>query len=256
MHLKLTSLLILILLGSMTTSYCQTKLVIKPSLSIGFGFNHITNKQAADESFTSPKPGFTLLLNGRVEYHFNPKSYIELCVKGSEAAFSFGFGLKNVFDYIHQKSVETTQFNISYNRFLNKEKGLFKKLTNNNLFIRTKIGLGFGISPNRNKEYYNLYFKDEYFSENTSIASYWRNYSATPDRSIGIHVMGRIGFSFYKKKKELFDLILEYNQGLTNLTNIDLQYNINGTTYSALLGSRGTNVNITAGIPITLFRSK
>ena len=237
---------------SSTTSFCQRKLVLKPGLSIGYGFNHIKDKRTAETSFASPRPGFTMTLDGRIEYYLNNSSFIDLAIKGSEAAFSFGFS-NDVFKTIHQTSVEYTQINLSYNRFIGNEIPFFKKLTAVPVSIRRKISLGLGFNKNRSYEYYKEYFYQQYLGESATRVTWWRLYTATPDHDFGVHLIAKAGFSIYRNKRELFDLMIGYNKGIRNLTKIDLQYNINGTTYAALLGTRGSNIHITAGLPITLF---
>jgi hypothetical protein len=233
---------------------CQKKLVIKPGLSFSSGFNRIQNRLTSEKSFVSPKPGVWLSLNARVEYYINEKSFFDFTIKGSEAAFSFRFGIKNVFSYVHQTSAETTQFNLAYNLFLKKQKFIFKKITRNQIFFKPKLGVGVGLAINKSAKYYRTYFYNQYFGETNSLVSYWRLYTATPYHKISLQAFGKVGFSVFRNKKELFDLLLEYNKGLMNLTNVDLQYNINGTNYKVLLGSRGTNINLTVGIPLTLLR--
>jgi len=184
MYSRAIALLILILFGG-TTSYCQAKLVIKPGLSIGYGFNYIQNKLTAEESFTSPKPGFTLVLNGRAEYYLDSSTFLDLTFKGSEAFFSFRFGIDKVFSYIHQTSASMNQFNVGINRF----------------FIKPKIGVGIGLAFNADEDYYQRNFANESYRVVASSVSYSRKYTITPDKSIGVILIGRIGFSFYKDKK-------------------------------------------------------
>jgi hypothetical protein len=257
MHFKIIILTIAAFLCGIKAGNCQKKIVIKPGLSINSGFNQIQNRLTAENSFESPTPNFTLTLNGRAEYYFNSRSFIDLTVKGSEANFSFGFGLKNTFAYKQLAAVELTQFNLGYNRFFKREKTWFKKFTANEILFKPKFGAGFGVTPNKNAGYYRTYLYQQYQSENTlSGINYSRLYTATPDKKIGLHVFGKIGFSIFRNKKELFDLLLEYNKGLINLTDVELQYNINGTNYRVLLGSKGTTLNLTVGFPITLLKFK
>jgi len=247
-------LIIILYLFTFKSINAQRKIVLKPGLSLGYGFNNIQHKLNTEGSFRSPKPGFTATLNGRLEYYFDPNSFINLSVKGSEAAFSFGFGIKKEFSYLYQTSVEYTQLNFAYNHYLLKEKPILKKLYDSKLVIRYKAGIGAGFNKNRNQDYYKLYFTNQYGGATTPLYSYWRLYTATPSKAIGCHFIATSGLSFYFKNREIIDINFEYNKGILNMTDVDLKYNINGNDYHVILGSKGSNFNLTIGIPITLYR--
>jgi hypothetical protein len=236
-------------------SYGQQKLVLKPGLSMSYGLNEIKERIKTESSFHSPKPGLTLSLDGRIEYYLNDRELLDLTVKGSAVAFSFVFGA-DWFKYIHQTSADITQINLGYNRFFKNSKFLFKKLSQNSLSLKPKFGLGAGLAINKSLDYYLTYFQNQYLGEQTSFGSYWRLYTATPDNKISMQAFARIGFCIFKKSRELFDLVLEYNQGIQKLSTMDLKYNIEGINYHVLLASKGTNINLTLGVPITLVRWK
>lgn len=234
--------------------HAQKKIVLKPGLMCTYGLNYIKSKGTAETSFYSPQPGFTGTLAGRAEFFFNKNSFIDFTIKGSEAALSFKLDKKNIFKNIHQTAVDITQLNFAYNTYLGKEKRIFKT----KFSTRLKTGIGLGVSINKNSAYYREYLYRKYYGVSAPNVTFWWLYTATPDVNTGFNALARLGWSFYNKEKdkEVFDIFIEYNKGLRNLTNVDLQYNINGTTYQTYLGSRGTNINITAGFPITIWRKK
>ncbi len=234
--------------------HAQKKIVIKPGLTLRYGFNTINERGTAESSLKTSRPSFLLTLAGRAEYFFNKNSFIDFTIKGSDAAFSYKFSQKDIFIFVDKRSVDMTQFNFSYNKYLNVERRIFKTKFSS----RIKAGLGFGFGINRNRRYYNEYHYRVFYGTTTPRVTFWSLYTATPDVNTGFNALARLGWSFYNKEKdkEVFDIFIEYNKGLRNLTNVDLQYNINGTTYQTYLGSRGTNINITAGFPITIWRKK
>ena len=257
MTIKKTILFLLFFLIYQLQSNAQAKLVFKPGMSFSAGFNHLKDWQYVDPSFITPEPALFVSLNGRMEFHFDSLDMVDLTVKGSEAACSYSFGLP-LFSFIDQISIRTTQLNFAYNMNFRRAWRILKKRKNGELHLRPKIGLGAGLTINASEKYYQKYHHDRFIS-NIDINQglfYSRVYTAEHDANIGCNILLRAGISLLKNRKELCDLILEYNIGLSNLADIDVQYNINNELYSALLGSRGTNINATIGVPITLIRFK
>ncbi|MEO8771719.1 MAG: hypothetical protein ABI402_16605 [Ferruginibacter sp.] len=224
-------------------------------MSIGYGFNAIKNKIIVENSFRSPKPGFSLFLNGRIEGHLSKNDFVDLTVKGSEAAFGYSFGIAGVFKYTFQTSVEYLQVNVGYNVYFSRWP-ILRKLFKRSIFLKPKIGIGVGLSTNKSNDYYREFFYNQYYQVSTSRYNFWTLYTAVPERKISYHGILRAGLSINKNNKELFDLILEYNKGLAYVSTMDLKYNLNGITSNIILGTRGSNINLTAGIPITILRKR
>ena len=253
--MRILAIILLLLFFVQAKSFSQKKIVLKPGLSIAYGFNAIKNKIIAENSFRSPKPGFSLFLNGRIEGYLSKNNFVDLTVKGSEAAFGYSFGIPGVFKYTFQTSVEYLQLNVGYNRYFSRWRVL-EKIFKKSIFLRPKIGIGIGISTNKSNDYYKEFFYNQYYEVSTSRYHFWTLSTVVPERKISYHAVLRAGLSIIKNNKKLFDLVLEYNKGLAYIATMDLKYNINGITSNTILGSRGSNINLTAGIPITIFRKR
>jgi hypothetical protein len=90
------------------------------------------------------------------------------------------------------------------------------------------------------------------YGDTIKYSNNW-NYISHNKTGISIAMNFNIGFHNKVKNKDLFELTFYFNQGLINIINVDVNYQLNSIHSNTKLYSKGTNYGIVLCIPIKIF---
>ncbi|MGQ0737688.1 MAG: hypothetical protein ACT4OJ_01385 [Bacteroidota bacterium] len=236
------------------TVYSQ-KIILRP----GFGFLRTFNSvlfEPNENGFKAPANNINFAGSLGIEYLVSDKLSIEAGFENGILGYSYTLkkgGNSCLIEYTHFEGFDVLQLNIGINRI----SGFFPvvKIFQKQYSGKFKVSIGTGINKfgreeselNESQYFYKSVCPDGYDSLKATTRF------LTKTANWGFHCWVKTGIRvFNQKRKELFDLSLFYNLGLTKQYAADIDYYLNNDFYTAKLESRGSQMGFRVGFPIRI----
>lgn len=248
--------LIIIFLLCFNLSHAQEKLILEPHILLQYDKGYLISKTDGDNSFKSPVPSLSLYIGAFVEYYYKKNKSILLSFDGTAGQLSFRTTLNGAtckIVHTHQIEMNLSQISVGFSQYLRNKNILRRLLPNSTISLFPKFSFGFGLSKNKPQSEYDQYFNKTYVS-GCSVDTFKYSYTTKVDSKFNLSLWIGYGIKILHKKKEVLSLGIYYNKGLMNQFKTELNYKLNNNAYSAIIGSRSSNINIKIGVPITLRR--
>lgn len=237
-------------------TYSQ-RIAIRPQLGFGKVKNSIIQK-SNEESFHSPSKNFNFVGSVAIEYFINEKTSIETELHNGIIGYSYRVsktGNSCLIVYNHFEGFDVMQLNLGINKSLNSFPLI--KLLKKQFSGRIKVFLGTGANRLRrtngelNESQY--FYKSVCPDGNDSLKATTRLITKTS--GLGGYLCFKTGIRILNQnKKELFDISLFCNFGLTKQYEADVDYYLNNSFYTSKLAAKGTQWGFKLGIPITIWK--
>lgn len=244
------------------TGFGQRQLFITPSLGMNFPLSYTVIPAAGDGGYRANVFDFGASFDLSLQYQLNPKWILFGGVKASQnAGFSFKYGVPSR-DYSKGR-FSTTSYTpsipVGFIRHLSTQKWLklkrrsaiLERISGNKdedvlYLILFKMRLLAGVS-------YNYVVPATYDNQVRSF-SYGRYLYTVKDRNYFSPFLG-LNFQFFNYHKKHFQLTLLYSQGLKQVIEAGVDYQLLSGNYEATLGSRGSYLSLQLGYPIKVYGS-
>jgi|GEM_PF-5129059 len=225
----------------------------------GFGFIRTFNSgilKPREEGFKTPANNLNFVGSLGIEYHVSDKFSLEASFENGILGYSYSLrkgGNSCLIVYTHFEGFDVLQLNLGINR-ISKPFQLMKAF-HKQYSCKLKISLGTGVNKfgrknselNESQYFYKSVCPDGYDSLRATTRL------LTKTAAFGIHGWVKTGIRvFNQKRKELFDLSLFYNMGLTKHYEADIDYYLNNDFYTAKLRSKGSHMGFKVGFPIRI----
>jgi hypothetical protein len=231
------------------------KIVIRP----GAGFSHVCNAvitPPGEKGFQSETRNFNFIGNLSAEFYFNDHASMEAGLHNGIIGYSYRVQLTGSscrIVYRHFQGIDVMQLNVNYNWFSSSFPLI--KIFKDNYSGILKLSAGAGLNR--------LGWSNQELNEN---AYYYRSVCPggldsmkattrliTKTSGLGGFLCSKIGLRLLNsRRKELFDLSVYYNLGLTRQYVADIDYFLNDNHYSASLAAKGTQLGFIISVPVTI----
>jgi hypothetical protein len=240
----------------------QRQLFITPSLGMNFPLCYTISPATGDGGYRANVFTFGASFDLSVQYQINPKWILFGGVKASEnAGVSFKYGVSSI-DYRWGKFSTvsyTPSTPVGFMRHLSTQKWLklkrrsviLERITGNKnedvlYLILFKLRLLAGVSYN--------YIMPATGENELSGFSNGTLLFAVEDRSYFSPFLG-LNFQFFNYHKNHFQLTMLYSQGLNQVIEANVDYQLLSGDYEATLGSRGSYISLQLGYPLKVYDS-
>ena len=240
----------------------QRQLFITPSLGMNFPLSYTINQAIGDAGYRANTFDFGASFDLSLQYQLNPKWILFGGVKASEnVGFSFKYGDRQQDSFYGKLSVAnyTPSIPIGFMRHL----GTYKWVK-----LRRRSAIIENISGKKNEDVlYLILFRLRFLGG----VSYSYVVPATYDNQLDSFSSGTflktvnnrnffspflgLNLQFFNYHKDHFQLTLLYSQGLKQVIEANVNYQLLSGDYEATLGSRGSYISLQLGYPIKIYDS-
>jgi len=237
----------------------QRQLFITPSLGMNFPLSYTISPAAGDGGYRANTFDFGASFDLSLQYQLNPKWILFGGVKASEnVGFSFKYGDRQQDNFYGKLSVASYTPGIPA--------GFMRHLSTQKWFrIKRRTAILERISENKNDEVlYLVLFKIRLLagvSYNYKMPSTGENELRSFSSGTYLYTVNNrdyfspflgLNFQFFNYHKNHLQFTILYSQGLKQVIEADVDYQLLSGDYEATLGSRGSYISIQLGYPIKL----
>ena len=244
------------------TGFGQRQLFITPSLGMNFPLSYTINPPMGDNGYRANVFDFGASFDLSLQYQLNPKWILFGGVKASEnVGFSFKYGDRQQDSFYGKLSVAsyTPSVPVGLMRQLSTQKWF--KLKRRSSIIENISGIKYedvlylilfrlrllgGLTYN-----YVVPATDDNQLDSFSAGTFLKTVS---NRNYFCPFLG-LNFQFFNYHKDHFQLTVLYSQGLKQVIEADVDYQLLSGDYEATLGSRGSYISLQLGYPIKVYDS-